>query len=245
MKNYIKPNWPAPTNVNAYTTTRCDGYSVGSFSSFNLASHVGDDAAAVTNNRQKLRSDLMLPCEPSWLQQNHTTIALDLDRVLSKVIVADASYTHKKEQVCVVLTADCLPVLLCDKQGSVVAAIHAGWRGLAAGIIEATIEKMAVDTEQLMVWLGPAIGSAAFIVGQDVYQVFVTHDENAAAAFASIDNNKWLADLYLLARQRLLRSGIMAIYGGEFCTYSDAQKFFSYRRDGMSTGRMASLIWLT
>lgn len=245
MKNYIKPNWPAPKNVNAYTTMRCGGYSVGSFASFNLASHVGDDIVAVTNNRQKLRGDLMLPCEPSWLQQNHTTIALDLDRDLSTVIVADASYTHKKEQVCVVLTADCLPILLCDKRASAVAAIHAGWRGLAAGIIEATVEKMAVDTEQLMVWLGPAIGPTAFVVGQEVYQIFVKHDENAAVAFTPVDSSKWLADLYFLARQRLLRSGITTIYGGEFCTYSDAQGFFSYRRDGGCTGRMASLIWLS
>ena len=247
MTYYIQPNWPAPANVKAYTTTRKDGYSVGTYAAFNLAAHVGDDIIAVTKNRQKLCADLKLPGEPCWLQQQHTTRVVDLAHTeIAQVATfpADAAYTAQLQQVCVVLTADCLPVLLCNKQGSVVAAVHAGWRGLADGIIAATVSGMRVDPKQLLAWFGPAIGPKAFVVGNDVYQAFVASDVKASEAFTNYASEAWLMDIYLLARQQLLNCGVTAIYGGEFCTYNDAECFFSYRRDNKITGRMASLIWL-
>jgi len=244
--DWLVPDWPAPVNVHAASTTRLGGVSVAPYDSLNLGDHVGDSAAAVAANRSLLKQRHGLPAEPVWLKQVHGIEVVDA-AVVSDVPVADASFSHQSKVVCTVMTADCLPVLLCDQAGSVVAAAHAGWRGLADGVIEATVKQMAVTTSNLMVWLGPAIGPKAFEVGDEVRQQFIAQDPQAAVAFQpsalSSAQGRWLADIYLLARQRLARLGVEQVYGGDCCTYSDAERFYSYRRDGI-TGRMATLIWL-
>ncbi|MDM8564410.1 peptidoglycan editing factor PgeF [Candidatus Halobeggiatoa sp. HSG11] len=239
MFEFITPDWPAPPQVKAYTTTRKNGYSQPPYGSFNLATHVGDDIEAVTKNRNVLQKALAIPSKPIWLEQVHSNITTTA--ILSNInCKADASYTDKPEQVCVILTADCMPVLFCNKTGTKVAAIHAGWRGLANGILEEVLQYFDSD---VLVWLGPAIGPQAFEVGEDVYAAFTDFLPQASKAFTLTDNNHWLADLYLLARQRLAYQGITAVFGGKFCTYSEPERFYSYRRD-KATGRMASLIWL-
>lgn len=240
MVDLLVPAWPAPANVRAVQTLRTGGISPAPWYGLNLGDHVGDDSLRVAANRAELRS--FLPAEPLWLQQVHgmATVNADLE---ANSLVADAAFARKPGKVCVVMTADCLPVLFCDKDGTVVAAAHAGWRGLVAGILEATVAKMGVPASELMVWLGPAIGPTCFEVGDEVRTAFVGHDSAATNAFVPQRPGKWLADIYALARQRLQAVGIDAISGGEFCTVSDPVRFFSYRRDGV-TGRMASLIWL-
>jgi YfiH family protein len=222
--------------VKALQTTRHGGVSAAPYASFNLGDHVGDAIDAVAANRQQL------PSPAAWLKQTHSTIVVDAASV-TVPIEADASVSRTVGAVSVVMTADCLPVLFCDQQGSVVAAAHAGWRGLCDGVLENTVAAMAVPADSIMAWLGPAIGPKAFEVGDDVQAEFIRHDPAAVAAFALQANGKWLADLYQLARQRLNRIGISQIYGGTECTFSDSERYFSYRRDGV-TGRMASLIWL-
>jgi len=231
------PDWPAPANVKSLQTTRHGGVSAAPYASFNLGDHVGDDSKAVVANRQQL------PSPAAWLKQTHSTIVVDAAAVTTP-IEADASFSRTANVVSVVMTADCLPVLFCDQQGTVVAAAHAGWRGLCDGVLEATVKAMDVKAEHIMAWMGPAIGPQAFEVGDDVRDEFIQHDAAATAAFAAQSNGKWLGDIYLLARQRLNQLGITAIYGGKDCTFSDSERYFSYRRDGV-TGRMASLIWLT
>ncbi len=240
MADLLVPAWPAPANVRALQTLRTRGVSPAPWYDCNLGDHVGDDSARVSANRKKLRS--FLPAEPLWLQQVHgiATVNADLE---ANSLVADAAFARKPGKVCVVMTADCLPVLFCDKAGTVVAAAHAGWRGLVAGILEATVAKMGVPASELLVWLGPAIGPKCFEVGDEVRAAFLDHDTAAESAFVPQLPGKWLADIYTLARQRLQAVGIDAISGGEFCTVTDPARFFSYRRDGV-TGRMASLIWL-
>ncbi|MBZ4201024.1 MAG: peptidoglycan editing factor PgeF [Methylotenera sp.] len=239
----ISPDWPAPANVRAMQTTRQGGVSLPPYSSFNLAMHVQDAPAAVQENRQCLRS--VLPSEPVWLNQVHGTTVLDASQVCG-VLDADATFTTMSNVVCVSMTADCLPVLLCDKAGTVVAAVHAGWRGLCDGVVEAAVAKMPVAPSELLAWLGPAIGPNAFEVGDDVRAQFIQRDAQAALAFKP-HADKWLANLYVLAQQRLNTLGIKHLYGAgisqDFCSYTDAQRFFSYRREPV-TGRMASLIWL-
>lgn len=242
MISFIQPNWPAPTNIKAYTTTRIGGFSCTPYDTLNLATHVNDDPINVEKNRILLREFLHLPDEPLWLTQVHGVEVVQAE-LQQPYVVADAAYTREKNIVCAVQTADCLPVLICDRAATCVAAIHAGWKGLAAGIIEETIKTLKILGSDLLVWLGPAIGPQAFEVGEDVYETFITHDSNAALGFKKIDNKKWLANMYLLAKQRLHQLGVQNIYGGEFCTYTDKERFFSYRRDNM-TGRMASLIWI-
>ncbi|MFN4148934.1 MAG: peptidoglycan editing factor PgeF [Rhodocyclaceae bacterium] len=237
---FIVPDWPAPPNVHALVTTRAGGVSSGPYASFNLASHVGDDPAAVAENRRRLRA--LLPTEPVWLQQVHGTRCVDAARQPVDT-VADASFSRRPGIVCAVLTADCLPVLLCDETGSVVAAAHAGWRGLAAGVIEATVTAMGVPGERLIAWLGPAIGPQSFEVGAEVREAFVADDPAAADAFGACGYGKWLCDLYRLAILRLSRLGVCRVTSAEFDTFRDRERFFSYRRDGAS-GRMASLIWI-
>ena len=241
--NAIQPNWPAPANVQALQTTRQSGFSLAPYASLNLAMHVKDDEGCVNKNRQVLRA--VLPSEPVWLNQVHGVTVLDA-ALVQGVPDADASYTRQAKQVCVTMTADCLPILLCDRAGTVVSAVHAGWRGLCDGVIEAAVAKMAVAPSDILAWLGPAIGPNAFEVGHEVRAQFMQHDGQAALAFKPHDD-KWLANLYVLAQQRLNALGVSQIYGGgidqAFCTYSDAQRFFSYRREAV-TGRMASLIWL-
>ncbi len=239
--DFIIPDWDAPTNVHALVTTRSGGVSAAPWDSFNLGNHVGDAAAAVTENRRRLRQHL--PAEPLWLKQVHGIGCLDAQRSASNEL-ADAAFTHAPGMVCAVLTADCLPVLLCDEAGTVVAAAHAGWRGLAAGVIESTVMSMGVSGEQLLAWLGPAIGPLNFEVGDEVRATFVAHDIQATAAFAAQTEGKWLCDIYLLARQRLAALGISRTASADFCTVRDKKRFYSYRRDG-TTGRMASLIWLS
>ena len=238
MLNLITPNWPAPSKVKAFTTTRQGGYSQAPYDSLNLGDHVDDDPKAVAANRAKLRK--LLPTEPVWLKQVHSTKIVTANTSCT----ADAAMTTELNKVCVILTADCLPVLFCDRAGTSVAAVHAGWRGLAGGILEATLQRFNQKPENLLVWLGPAIGPQAFEVGAEVRQAFTDYLPQAIEAFKPSRTGHWLADLYLLARQRLAHHGVTQVFGGEFCTYSDAQRFYSYRRDKI-TGRMASLIWLS
>ncbi|MCM2307802.1 MAG: peptidoglycan editing factor PgeF [Sulfuritalea sp.] len=240
MSSFIFPDWPAPPGVRALATTRRGGVSRAPWDSFNLGDHVGDEPQAVAANRALLRREL--PAEPVWLRQVHGTRCVDAATALPR-IEADASFTRQRGVVCAVLTADCLPVLLCDDQATVVAIAHAGWRGLAAGVIEATVGAMAAPAERLMAWLGPAIGPQAFEVGGEVREIFVADDPQAAGAFVATDKGKWLCDIRRLARQRLDALGIRRIASANSCTLGDADNFFSYRRDGV-TGRMASLIWL-
>lgn len=237
--NLILPEWPAPPRVHALQSTRAGGLGIAPYDSLNLGSHVGDDPNTVEKNRNSLNR--WLPSEPVWLEQVHGT-AVVLAETAGCRPVADACVSRRNGAVCVVMTADCLPLLLCDQDGSVVGAAHAGWRGLAAGVIEATVSAMVVPGARLLAWLGPAIGPQAFEVGAEVRAAFLRHDPAAAAAF-TVAQDKYRADIYLLARQRLNALGITRIYGGNFCTYTDTQRFFSYRRDGV-TGRMGSFIWL-
>lgn len=220
-------------------TTRLGGVSQGPYASLNLGNHVQDDAAAVAANRAQLRS--RLPAEPVWLNQVHGTHVVQADAVVG-VPDADASYTRQPGVVCAVLTADCLPVLFCARDGSVVAAAHAGWRGLATGVLETTLGAMQVPPGEVMVWMGAAIGPNAFEVGSEVRDTFVANHPQSTMAFTP-HRQKWLADITTLARIRLNACGVTAVYGGGLCTYTDAERFYSYRRDG-KTGRMASLIWL-
>ncbi len=236
---FLTPDWPAPANVRALVTTRSGGISSGPFADFNLADHVGDDPAAVAENRRRLRA--WLPADPVWLQQVHGTRCIDA-ALATPGIEADASFTRQPGVVCAVLTADCLPVLFADEAGTVVAAAHAGWRGLAAGVLEATVQAMAVAPDHLFAWLGPAIGPASFEVGAEVCEAFTTANPAAVSAFRPHGNGKWLCDLYQLAHLRLRALGLCRITSAEFDTFRDAQRFFSYRRDRI-TGRIASLIW--
>lgn len=239
--NPIVPDWPAPARVKSLMTTRDGGVSLAPWASFNLGDHVGDDPAHVAANRAHLCRQL--PAGPVWLRQVHSARVVELGREPSPE--ADAAFTREPGQVCAVLTADCLPVLFCDRAGSVVAAAHAGWRGLAGGVLEATVAAMQAAPEDILAWMGAAIGPHAFEVGDDVRVAFIDPHPEAAAAFLPHPGQpgKWLADLFLLARIRLRHAGVDAIYGGGRCTFSEAGHFYSYRRDGV-TGRMASLIWL-
>jgi len=243
----IIPDWPAPARVGCLVTTRSGGVSGGAsggvFSSLNLGDHVGDEPAAVAANRGIVCRHVAE--QPVWLNQVHGTRVVDAAECAGVAIPpeADASFTRYPGVASVVMTADCLPVLFCDAAGTVVAAAHAGWRGLQLGVLEATVAAMCVRGSELMAWLGPAIGPRAFEVGGEVRDAFMAEAPEAAEAFKPTANGKWLADIYLLARQRLARMQVTRVFGGDFCTVSDKDRFFSYRRDGQ-TGRMASLIWL-
>jgi YfiH family protein len=238
----IEPDWPAATSVKALTTTRQGGVSQGPYASLNLADHVGDAADDVQRNRLAIQRRLSLPNPPVWLHQLHSDRVVDAAHC-GQCPSADASFAARTQVVCAVLTADCLPVLFCDRAGTRVAAAHAGWRGLAAGILESTVRALDTEPQRLLAWLGPAIGPAAFEVGGEVRRSFVDRQAEAARAFLPRRDGRWLADLYELARLRLLAVGVSAVYGGGLCTFSDRERFYSYRRDGV-TGRMASLIWL-
>ncbi len=241
MNECYVPDWSIPANVRALQTTRMGGVSVAPWDSFNLGDHVGDAQDAVAANRALLCRGL--PGEPFWLTQVHGTVAVDVDN-WPNISRGDAAYSRRPGNVCAVMTADCLPVLFCDRQGSVVAAAHAGWRGLLAGVLESTVGAMQAAPDDILAWLGPAIGPTRFEVGGEVRDAFAAGDPSASLAFApSATAGKWLCDIYRLARQRLRCLGVTAISGGDACTVSDGQRFFSYRRDGV-TGRMASLIWL-
>lgn len=236
--DWIVPDWPAPRNVRALVTTRAGGGSRGAYASFNLGTHVGDDRAAVERNRARLRASL--PAEPVWLEQVHGTAVVDAASAPA-LARADAAVARTRHVVCAVLTADCVPVLLAG--GEAVAIAHAGWRGLAAGVIEATVARMGVPASGIVAWLGPAIGPRAYEVGPEVRAAFIRHDAAAAAAFAPRRGDRFLADLAMLARQRLAAAGVAVVRGGGHCTYTEAERFFSYRREP-ATGRFASLVWL-
>jgi len=239
---FITPDWPAPHSIKALSTTRLGGISLSPFDSLNLGDHVGDKIEHVEHNRLALIRQAHLPESPRWLKQTHsTTVALSSDWTTG--VEADAIFSNHVNHVCPIMTADCLPILLCDKDGQQIAAIHAGWRGLAAGIIEQTLAKFNGSHSQIMAWCGPAIGAQQFEVGLDVYHCFTQHSQQAAKAFEPVDSEHYLANLVLLAKQRLMSLGVNAIYGGDHCTVSDPTQFFSYRRDGI-TGRMASMIWI-
>lgn len=229
--DFIQPDWPAPSHVKACTTLR----SIWGHQDTNLKEY---------SARQQLKTLLNLPSEPVWINQIHGALAIEAQpQNMDKD--ADATYTSNVNHICIVTTADCLPILICNKQGTHVAAIHAGWRGLASGIIEATVKAMQLPSDDLLVWLGPAIGPQKFEVGKDVYDAFTSQHPESAAAFLPNRPNKWLADLYSLAKIRLNSQGVKQIYGGNFCTYSQEDLFFSYRRDKGQTGRLASLIWIS
>ena len=234
------PDWPAPENVRALQTTRQGGKSAAPYTSLNLGDHVGDEPLAVERNRMLLKP--LLPSEPVWLKQVHGTAVINAGHTTCWP-EGDACISSHPGAVCVVMTADCLPVLLCDEQGSVVGAVHAGWRGLCDDIIESTVRAMNVPPGTLMAWFGPAIGPSAFEVGAEVRTAFIARQREAAAAFIPGISGKWHADIYQLARLRLNTLGVTHIYGGGLCTYTDHERFFSYRRDGI-TGRMGTFIWL-
>jgi hypothetical protein len=227
--DFLIPDWPAPANVKALVTTRAHG---------NVAHHVGDQESAVAA-RLGLRT--YVPAEPAWLTQVHGTRCVAAEAAEAGT-EADASVTRSRGVVCAVLTADCLPVLLCDDAGTVVAAAHAGWRGLLAGVIESAVAEMSVPGERLLAWLGPAIGPSAFEVGDEVRAAFVSLDAGAADAFVARPHGKWLCDLYALARRRLAAMGVTRVFGGDRCTFTEPDVFYSFRRE-RETGRMASLIW--
>ncbi len=249
--DWITPPWNAPARVRAISTTRRGGFSTGPWSSMNLGATCGDEVSAILRNRALLRS--CLPADPVWLRQEHGTrvfchpatgIAAPASASASAAaeIVADAQLATRPGQVCTVLSADCLPVLLCNREGTRVAAAHAGWRGLLDGVLEQTVQSLGCRPDTLLAWLGPAIGPEVFVVGDEVRAAFVSGSEEASMAFAP-HGARWLCDLYALARQRLQRAGVGEISGGGYCTYREPERFFSYRRDKV-TGRMATLIWL-
>lgn len=246
----ITPDWPAPPHVKAYVTTREGGVSKEPFASLNLATHVGDNPQTVIINRQWLVDALALPKEPVWLDQTHSNTVINADKVsLDDAVItppmADAAFTQRMGTVCAALTADCLPILLCNQEGTVAGVIHAGWRGLANGIVQNMVNSLKdTPAASLMAWLGPAMGPKAYEVGLDVYKAFAGKNQLMQTAFSPLPNDKWLANLYELARLTLFQAGIKQVYGGEYCTYSDPSQFFSYRRANV-TGRMATLIWLT
>ncbi|MFQ2092256.1 peptidoglycan editing factor PgeF [Aeromonas taiwanensis] len=242
--NWIQPDWPAPGNVRALSTTRDGGVSEGVFAGLNLGAHVGDEPARVEANRARLQQEAAIPGPLNWLNQVHGIAVHPVSDRYERAPDADAACAHEAGLACIVMTADCLPVLFCDRAGTRVAAAHAGWRGLHAGVLEKSIAAMGCEPAEILAWLGPAIGPTAFEVGGEVREAFVAEQAEAVAAFVpSASEGKWLADIYRLARLRLARAGVTAIYGGECCTFSDSERFYSYRRDGQ-TGRMASIIWL-
>ncbi|QCR37019.1 purine nucleoside phosphorylase YfiH [Nissabacter sp. SGAir0207] len=244
MSALIRPQWPVPAGVGACSTTRLGGVSLPPYDTLNLGAHVGDDPARVAENRQRLVEMAGLPAMPHWLEQVHGTQVLRLEGQVPSAdsLCADAVYTRLPGQVCAVMTADCLPVLFCSRHGDEVAAAHAGWRGLCAGVLENTLRQFRCAPADVMVWFGPAIGPQAFEVGTEVRATFMAHDPAAEAAFHP-SGEKYMADIYQLARQRLLAAGVRQLYGGGHCTVSDPVNFFSYRRDS-TTGRLATLIWL-
>lgn len=238
--DWIVPDWPVAPRVKALITTRAGGLSHGPYASFNLGAQVGDDPDAVSHNRERLRA--VLPGDPLWLHQVHGNDVVDAAAV-SGIPTADAAFTRVRHIVCAVQTADCMPVLLAARDGSVVGVAHAGWRGMASGVIEAALQAMGVAPDQVLAYLGPAIGPNAFEVGEDVLRAFTAQDGGAQTAFKAKAEGKYHADLYALARRRLEQIGVRDIHGGGFCTCEESGRFYSYRRD-KRTGRMASLIWI-
>ncbi|MEZ8021985.1 peptidoglycan editing factor PgeF [Vibrio sp. 10N.222.51.C8] len=242
----IIPNWNAPKNVKAFASTRFDGFSTGAYQGLNLGTHVGDDASLVENNRAWLKQHANMPAAPVWLHQTHSTDVVTVLHPTADILDADGAFTTAKDVVCSAMTADCLPVILTDTKGTQVAAVHAGWRGLAGGILENAVAKFSNlgSENKIIAWLGPAIGKQAFEVGDDVLEAFVSFDSQAKLAFeAKAEPGKWLANMSQLATQRLNKVGVTSVTDSNLCTFADADAFYSYRRDGI-TGRQATFIWL-
>ncbi|MGH8197540.1 MAG: peptidoglycan editing factor PgeF [Steroidobacteraceae bacterium] len=238
---FLHPDWPVPPQVRAIMTTRGGGASSGPYASFNLASHVGDDEMAVAENRRRLRAALRLPSEPAWLEQVHGTAVAVVPGPVTGA--ADAIVSFTPGAVCAVLVADCLPVFLASREGDRIGLAHGGWRGLVAGVIEAAVAALDCDPAKLLAWLGPSIGPRAFEVGPEVRDSFMTKDPALAGDFRRGLDGCFFADLPALARRRLAACGVESVHGGDWCTFSDPERFYSYRRDG-ATGRMAALAWL-
>jgi YfiH family protein len=242
---FIYPDWPAPDNVRAIATTRFGGVSEGDYASLNLGDHVADEPALVARNRNILIEQAVLPAEPRWLAQVHGMTVVQADAVAGRV-EADAAWTSTPNVPCAVLTADCLPVLLCDRHGKQVAAVHAGWRGLCAGVLDTSVTKFldaAIPPTEILAWLGPAIGSAAYEVDAVVKNAFTTRLPDSTTCFSAVRPGHWQFDLYAAAREILASLGVTQVFGGDFCTYSE-DRFYSYRRQP-NCGRQASLVWLT
>jgi YfiH family protein len=239
---WLTPDWPAPPGVRALSTWRGGGVSTGAYESLNLGSHVGDLGTAVAENRRRLAFDARLPAEPCWLQQVHGALVADLDTDAS-LVGKDASFTRKPSRICAILTADCLPVLIAAADGSLVGAAHAGWRGLAAGVLASTLKAMGADPASLIAWIGPGIGPGAYEVGPEVREAMLAAMPGAAQAFRANARSRFMADLPRIARAQLQELGLRRVHGGTACTYADKERYFSHRRDGR-TGRQATLIWL-
>jgi purine-nucleoside/S-methyl-5'-thioadenosine phosphorylase / adenosine deaminase len=238
---FLQPDWPAPSSVRGAMTTRTGGVSSGRYESFNLAMHVGDELAAVAENRRRLREALRLPSDPQWLEQVHGGEVAVIPGERSRAVDAAVSFTPGA--VCAVMVADCLPVFLASREGDRIGLVHAGWRGLAAGVVEAAIAKLECDPKRLVAWLGPSIGPEAFEVGDDVRIALTAGDPGASAHFSAGHAGHFFADLPALTRRRLALAGVTDVHGGRHCTYSEPARFYSHRRDGR-TGRMAALLWL-
>jgi polyphenol oxidase len=249
MTSLLELEWTPPRGVRAAFTTRLGGASLAPWDSFNLGEHVGDSPPHVAANRARLRELLELPTEPAWLNQVHGIDVADLDAVppaaappAAAPLTADAAVTSGVARACVIMVADCLPVLFASRDGRRIGAAHAGWRGLAAGVLERTVGALGVPAGELTAWLGPAILQSNFEVGDEVRDAFVSADAGAAVYFAANTQGRWQADLVGLARRRLAALGVPELAGGRWCTFADRQRFFSHRRDGRG-GRMAALIW--
>ncbi|PNH81583.1 peptidoglycan editing factor PgeF [Vibrio diazotrophicus] len=239
--NWITPNWNAPKQVKAFASTRIGGCSKPPYEGLNLGMHVGDDPILVQSNRDLLQQQTEMPTAPVWLNQTHSTVVLEVAQPTNDVLNADGVITSSPNVVCSAMTADCLPVLITNTQGTQVAAVHAGWRGLAAGIVENALTHFSNDVK---LWLGPAIGPQAFEVGEDVLQAFLDYDSKAATAFVpGKQQGKWWANMATLTRLRMAKLGIDQVFDSGLCTYQDPQRFYSYRRDGV-TGRQATFIWI-
>lgn len=239
--NWITPNWNAPKQVKAFASTRIGGCSKPPYEGLNLGMHVGDDPILVQSNRDLLQQQTEMPTAPVWLNQTHSTVVLEVAQPTNDVLNADGVITSSPNVVCSAMTADCLPVLITNTQGTQVAAVHAGWRGLAGGIVENALTHFSND---VMLWLGPAIGPQAFEVGEDVLQAFLDYDSKAATAFVpGKQQGKWWANMATLTRLRMAKLGIDQVFDSGLCTYQDPQRFYSYRRDGV-TGRQVTFIWI-
>ena len=240
---WLEPEWPAPPGVRVVSTFRTGGSSAAPYASLNLGAHVGDVAADVAQNRARLAAAASMPSEPVWLDQVHGINVADLDALQAGLTATDAAFTRRRGRVCAILTADCLPIVLAADSGEVVGAAHAGWRGLAGGVIEAAVQALGVRPESLLAWMGPAIGPQHFEVGAEVREALLVGDSEAGAAFVPNARGRFMADLFALARRRLAAAGVRRIYGGAECTYADGHRYFSHRRDGL-TGRQCTCIWL-
>ncbi|HUN26067.1 MAG TPA: peptidoglycan editing factor PgeF [Steroidobacteraceae bacterium] len=248
----LRPQWPVPASVQAAFTLRAGGVSLPPYDALNVGAAGGDPPERVVENRRRLAAALALPSEPVWLDQIHGTQVANLDEPWGEPASgatvpltrarADAAVTHRAHRVCAIQVADCMPVLFAAADGSALGAAHAGWRGLASGVLEATVAALAVEPRRLIAWLGPAIGPEHFEVGDEVREAFLARDAQASLAFAPNARGRWQCDLYALARQRLGALGVGTVLGGGWCTYCDETRFFSYRRDGRC-GRMAALLW--